>query len=221
MTDYLRSEEEQVAAIKQWWKDNGTSLVVGVAVALTGLFGWKAYQQNQIETREHRSIQFQQLLDATNQPAVPEADKAAEKVNNVAFLSEEILKDDKDSRYAIYARLMQAKTAVDESRYEDAEKTLRDALKVNTDAALKSVIQVRLARVLALRDQADEALKLLSEKPAEGFAAYFDEMKGDILKAQGKAKEAREAYESALANAQLTGGETRLLEIKIDDLAGA
>lgn len=221
MTDYLRSEEEQVAALKQWWKDNGTSLLVGVAVALAGLFGWKAYQQNQIEAREHRSIQFQQLLDASAQPPAVEGDKAEEKVNNVAFLSEEILKENQDSRYAIYARLMLAKTAVEDSRYEDAEKALREALKANTDTALASVIQVRLARVLALRDQADEALSLLSGKPAEGFAAYFDELKGDIFKTQGKLKEARAAYESALANAQKNGGETRLLEIKIDDLAGA
>jgi len=34
-----RTEEEQVAALKQWWNDNGNSLIIGVGLALALVFG--------------------------------------------------------------------------------------------------------------------------------------------------------------------------------------
>ena len=39
----LRTEEEQLEAIKRWWKENGTSLIAGVAIAAAGVFGWNAW----------------------------------------------------------------------------------------------------------------------------------------------------------------------------------
>ena len=42
----LRSEEEQLDAIKRWWKSNGTSLIIGVVVAAAGVFAWKAWQNS-------------------------------------------------------------------------------------------------------------------------------------------------------------------------------
>ena len=43
----MRTEEEQVAAIKSWWKENGKSLVLTVAGVLAGVFGWKAWKHKQ------------------------------------------------------------------------------------------------------------------------------------------------------------------------------
>ncbi len=38
----LRTEEEQIEAIKRWWKENGVSLLIGAAIAAAGVFAWKA-----------------------------------------------------------------------------------------------------------------------------------------------------------------------------------
>ena len=35
----LRTEEEQLEAIKRWWKENGTSLLAGAVLAAAGVFG--------------------------------------------------------------------------------------------------------------------------------------------------------------------------------------
>jgi len=40
----LRTDEEQVEAIKQWWKNNGSSLLIGIGAALAIAFGWQAWQ---------------------------------------------------------------------------------------------------------------------------------------------------------------------------------
>ena len=43
----LRTEEEQIEAIKRWWKKNGSSLLLGIALALAIVFGWQAWQNHQ------------------------------------------------------------------------------------------------------------------------------------------------------------------------------
>ena len=37
--DIHRTEEEQVEAIKTWWKANGTSVIVGVVLGVAVIFG--------------------------------------------------------------------------------------------------------------------------------------------------------------------------------------
>ena len=35
------TEEQQVEAIKKWWKANGNTLIIGAVVGLAGLWGWR------------------------------------------------------------------------------------------------------------------------------------------------------------------------------------
>ncbi len=216
MSEFLRTEEEQVAAIKQWWKDNGTSILVGIAVALAAIFGWRAWQQHVLSVKVTSSAQFQQLFEAATGSAGDPAQAGA----NIVFLADEIIRDNPASRYAVYARLMKARQAVAEARYEDAEKLLTEARQNNEDPALTPVINGRIARVLALKGDAEAALKVLDEQAVEGFAGYFDEIRGDILKAAGRAAEAREAYQRAHDAVVTSGTDARLLKMKLDDLAG-
>ena len=44
MNEY-ETEEQQVAALKTWWKENGTSLIVGLFVGVSALFGWRYYAE--------------------------------------------------------------------------------------------------------------------------------------------------------------------------------
>ena len=43
MADHLQ-EEEQLDAIKQWWKENRVSIIAAVVLTLGGSFGWSQYQ---------------------------------------------------------------------------------------------------------------------------------------------------------------------------------
>ena len=54
----LRTEEEQVQAIKDWWKNNGSSLLIGIGAALAIVFGWQAWQNHQA-TNQHPLQQLQ------------------------------------------------------------------------------------------------------------------------------------------------------------------
>ena len=42
--EVYETEEQQVEAVKKWWKENGVSLIVGVVMGLSAIAGWKYYQ---------------------------------------------------------------------------------------------------------------------------------------------------------------------------------
>ena len=61
------TEEQQAEAIKRFFRENGTALVIGVVLGLGGLYGWKAYNQNQVESAEAASDAYEKLVKADAQ----------------------------------------------------------------------------------------------------------------------------------------------------------
>lgn len=218
MTDYVRSEDEQVAALKDWWKKNGTSIIVGVAMALTAIFGWQAYQKNQYAENALASQKFQQLLDAST-GTLGAGNEEAEA--SLSLLAKDILDEQGESGYGVYARLLMAKVALENEQPQEAVSLLQEASANNQEPALKPVIAVRLARALAVQGDVDGAVKALELSSAPGFSSYLAEVKGDLLKIGGRAEEARAAYREAITLATAEGRDARLAQMKLDDLAGA
>ena len=44
--EQFATEEQQVEAIKRFWKEHGTAIIVGAALGLGGLWGWRYYSVN-------------------------------------------------------------------------------------------------------------------------------------------------------------------------------
>ncbi|MEJ2692421.1 MAG: tetratricopeptide repeat protein [Candidatus Thiodiazotropha sp.] len=59
-----QTEEEQVEALKRWWKENGTSVIAGVVIGLGGVFGWQAWNNYQDRVGSDASLAFNQLVSA-------------------------------------------------------------------------------------------------------------------------------------------------------------
>ena len=51
------TEEQQVEAIKDWWKENGKSVILGAVIGL-GLFGWRYYQDSVTTAQETASESY-------------------------------------------------------------------------------------------------------------------------------------------------------------------
>ncbi len=62
--EQFATEEQQVEAIKRFWKEHGTAIIVGAALGLGGLWGWRAYSEAQIENKEAASVAYQNAVEA-------------------------------------------------------------------------------------------------------------------------------------------------------------
>jgi len=207
-----RTDEEELAVIKDWWQRNGKPLLTGGVLALVVVFGWQGWQKYQSNQAQGASQIYQQLLETALNPAgEPDAAKVAElagKLNN----------EYAGSHYAQYGSLFVAKVAVEAGKLDDAATELKAVLDKPVDANLGELARQRLARVLAAQGKLEEGLKLLKGDADQVYLASREELKGDLLVQMGKADEARAAYEkakAALAEDAAVGG----LQMKLDDLA--
>jgi predicted negative regulator of RcsB-dependent stress response len=210
----LRTEEEQVQAIKDWWKKNGSSLLIGIGAALVIVFGWQAWQSQQAQQRTEAANQFANLLNAFSEQS---DETSGEKT--VAFVAQTLRQDYTDSAYAVYGNLILARQQL--MREGDAEAAV-DSLKwalenTGEHEALALVVRNRLARAQFSAGQYEDALATIDGAGnADTFSAIYSELRGDILLAQGDPEGARDAYLAAREQSQQ--GRSGILELKLADL---
>lgn len=214
----LRTEEEQVQALKDWWKENGKSLVVGVAAAVAIVLGWKAWQNNQQQQAANASALYQNLTEAVQLATGGVGDA---QYSTAAHLSEQLRSDYADTAYARYAALMMAAMDVNSGEPQAALSQL-DWVIDNSDEVddIVRVAHLRKAMLMSQQGQADAAIDLLKGVDAGNYDVQFQELLGDLYADKGQTEAAFAAYDRAL---QLGGGEQLrpLLKMKRDDLAGA
>lgn len=208
---YDAEEQEQIDTIKDWWKENGKLVILGViACALTiGAFqGWRYYQAQQAE---RAGVLFSQL---------DQAERAGD-AKKVRAIGAQITSNYDSTLYAGMAALSAAKASFLTGELEEAKKTLQWAVDKAREEELRDVARLRLAGILLDEKKHDDALKLLATKPRDAYAALYEDLKGDVLAAQGKAEEARAAYRLALQKSDQSGSYRQLIELKLDSLGEA
>lgn len=209
----LRTEEEQIQAIKNWWKKNGSSLLIGIGAALAIVFGWQAWQKNQAEQRSAAAAEFANLLNAYSDPA------AEGRTDTVGYVANQLRSDFADSAYAVYGTLMQAQVQLtDEDNAEGAIESLKWAhAHAGDDKALELVIRSRLARAQMAAGEFDAALATVQGAVEAGsFKGLLAELEGDILLAKGDRDGAAEAY--LVAREESMGNRNGVLNLKLADL---
>ncbi|CAH0992657.1 hypothetical protein SIN8267_02790 [Sinobacterium norvegicum] len=217
--DTYRTEEEQVEAIKHWWKENGTSTLLTIAVAVGGFFGYQYYTDTNQANAEQASAVYQQLLELNSQLS-QQSDEA--QLATAHHLAGELKDNFSSSTYAQFAALINARLYVKSDDLVKAEAELRWVLAQQPDQELVSVTELRLARVLDANGDSDKAMALIEQGRDGGFQVGFNELKGDILKAQGDLAAARVAYQQAADGAAEFGIQASpLLALKLQNLPAA
>ncbi|GFM52390.1 GTP-binding protein [Pseudomonas cichorii] len=207
-----RTEDEELAVMKDWWQRNGKPLVTGGLLALVVVFGWYTWQNYNSKQSQGASMLYQQLLETSLTPS-GQADTA-----RVAEIAGKLKSEFGGTAYAQFGSLFVAKVAVDAGKLDDAAAELKTVADKPASATLGEISRQRLARVLAAQNKADDALKLLAGDADKAFLASREELKGDLLVQLGRTDEAHAAYQkakSALSEDAAVGG----LQMKLDDLA--
>lgn len=206
--DYA-TDEERVDELKKWWKENGTSVIFGIVLGLSVLFGWRwwsDYKENQLI--QASSLYMQLELAIQNK-----------KTDQAKAFADEIIKKYEAGPYAAYSALSLAKMELDNNDAKAAKTHLQWAYDHAKDAEMKRLSAIRLARTLLTLNEVDAAYALINSTEGGKFAAMFEELKGDIYIRKGERDKASQAYEKA---SQLTPAGARIspaLQFKIDDVA--
>lgn len=200
------SEEEQLEALKSWWKQNGQSSIIGVVLGIAMILGWNYWRDFKHGKAEQASNLYDQYVKAA-------AENKAESINKIA---ERMQQEYGNSEYAHLTGLMQAKLKSDQGNLAGAREILQK-IAAGANKELGNIAKIRLVRLMMANGEYEQGLQLLSEiDPASesSFSGSYDELSGDLLVALDRVDEARTAYEKALRS----GHQSPLLKMKIDDL---
>jgi predicted negative regulator of RcsB-dependent stress response len=213
------TDEEQIEAIKGWWNENGTSVVVGIILVLAVLFGSRYWQSSQVSLTEAASDIYTELADNIQANIDIEIDDA--ELNIALGLHEELKNNFSSTIYSRYSALIMARIYVQRSELEDAAQELQWVLDnpslsflSSVDDELNLTARSRLARVVLAQGDANGALLILDEVESGTFAGTFAEIRGDAYVELGRTEDAIEAYQTALN----IGTNAEVVELKLNDI---
>ena len=201
MSTYL-SDDEQAEALKKWWKENAVSIIVGAGLGFGIIFGWQGWQMFQTSQGEAASQLYAQIEQAT---------KSGADFDNTAT---QLKADYAGTAYASYAAMQQAKVAYKAGNPDRARSELEWVMANAPDPVLVDLARLRLAALLVDQQQYDAAKEVIA---AAGtfMKGDFEQLQGDIARAQGDKVAALAAYQAA-ASSGVT--DMRLLSMKIVDV---
>jgi predicted negative regulator of RcsB-dependent stress response len=204
--DVYQTEEQQVEAIKGFWKENGTAVIAGLALGFAGFIGFNYYKDAQLASEVATSDAYQTVMES--------AGKGTELFSASAT---KFITENKESSYAALTALALAKETAAHKDWPEVAKHLTTAIDSATNQGVKAIASIRLARVQIQLEQYTEALATLSVTLPESFKSAIEETKGDAYFKQGKADLARDSYQKALdVEGQTNNG---ALQMKLNDLA--
>jgi predicted negative regulator of RcsB-dependent stress response len=207
---YDLEEQEQIDALKAWWRQNGRLLIVAAvaAVAAAGaVSAWRYYKDSQAGQASQLYATLEKAMRA----------KDSKQIKEVAT---QLIDKYGGTPYGAMAALAEAKADFDAGDLAGAGRRLEWAAEHGRDDEVRAVAQLRLAGVRLDEKKYDEALKLLEAKHPDAFAGMYADTRGDALLALGKGTEAKAAYQLALEKLPPQSSYRLLVQLKLDGLGG-
>ena len=202
---YSIEEEQEINQLKDWWKENGKTIIVAFILGVGGMFGWRYWQAHQAEQIAQASAQYDALIYSAQQ------DKQAKKAN-----IEQFVQANSKTAYAVFALLDEAKKATEKQDFAAAEVNLNQALTQSQDEVLTSIVALRLSAVQFQLGQLDNALTTLNQVKGESFNARKSILTGDIQVDKGDKVAAKNSFQQAQqSGSQL---EQQMAKMKLNNL---
>jgi predicted negative regulator of RcsB-dependent stress response len=208
---YDLEEQEQLATLKGWWKDNGTTVLVALAVVTISLAGWLAWRNWQASQAQQAGALYDSLQKALQ----------SNDAKSVRDAGGSLVEGFPRTLYASMGALASARFHLERGDQKSARAQLQWVVERSSSDELRDIARLRLAGVLLDEKAYDEALALMDAKHAPPMAAQYAALKGDILVAKGKPAEAKAAYRLALEKSDERSGAFRAsVQLRLDALGG-
>ncbi len=213
MAAYDLEEQEQIAQLKAWWAQYG-NLVVTILLALVlGFGGWQMWNRHKSAGAGEASALYFDLQQAA----------VADDATQVRKIAGELISKYGDTVQAQLGALLSAGVQFQKNDLDNVRPHLEWAADKGKDAVLRDIARLRLAAVLMQQGAVDEALARLQPVPEGALRARFEDLRGDALASQGRAVEARAAWQAAFGALGKATSETNLrnaIRIKLESLEG-
>ncbi len=204
-------EQEQLDQLKAFWARYG-NLVLWVLVLGLGIFaGWNYYNHWTKQGNLKAGVLFDELGRSVQ----------AGDVEKTARVFSDMKQHHAGAAYTEQAALVAAKLQADKGQADAAQATLTWAAEHAADAEYKTLARLRLAGLLLDQKKYDEALKQLDAAGAKEFAGLVADRRGDVLMAQGRADDAKLAYQAAWKAIDPAAEYRQLTEAKLIALGAA
>ena len=204
-------EQEQLDALKAFWKQYGNLITWALIAALAvyaGLNGWKWWQREQ---SAKAGALYEQLRIAAQSG---DAQRAGQVFGDLKERYPRTV-------FAEQGGLLAARVQFDRGQADAAKASLSWVAENAGEDEYKTVARLRLAGLLMQAKDYDAALKQLDAAKAPTFEALVADRRGDVLLAQGKAAEARAAYQAAWKAMDDKLEYRRLIDAKLTALGAA
>ena len=185
------TEEQQVKAIKDWWKENGRSVIAGVVIGVAGIVGWKGWN----------AYQEQQSLAASDRYHAMRASILAQDLESVVQQAGELRDKYSSTPYASLGALLLAKAKAEQGDQAGVVDNLVWVIDNSKQDTLQAVAKLRLARVYIAQNELDKAQGLLDQEYPQAYQSLRAEIRGDLLVGRGERAAARNAYDEAITTA--------------------
>ena len=204
-------EQEQLAALKAWWNQNGGFVLLAISAAAIAIAGWQAW----------RWVQGSQALQASAlyETVVKAAQRGDAKA--VRDAAGTLVESYPRTLYASMGALVSARFHFERRDLKSARAQLEWVAERSPAEDFRDLARLRLAAVLLDEKAYDQALKVLEAKHAAAFDAQYAALKGDVLVAKNQAADAKAAYKLALEKADKRDGAFRdSIRMRLEALGG-
>ncbi len=203
-------EYEQSERVRGWLRQNGSSLITGIALGLACVFGWQWWNGKGDRHLQEAATQYYSLDQALEA-------KDAGKVKTFAS----VLKDKyADTAFGDFAGLREAAFLHESGKTTEAIALLQAKKdKVHTPD-LQEIYVLRLARLQFIAGKNQDAKTTLATLKSPKLGATVEELRGDIEFALGNRDGARKAYEQALTDLDQAAPTRDLLQLKLIEAGG-
>jgi predicted negative regulator of RcsB-dependent stress response len=204
-------EQEQLEALKAWWKENRNYILAGVLIVTVVMGGWRGWQYYQGKQTSEAAFLYEEFTKQLGS-------KDTKRINDaVAVITEKF----PATAYASRAALLAAQVNEQGKDKTFAKTQLQWVIDHASEDSLKDVARLRLASLLLDEKNYESAQKLLEAEHPVSFDGLYADLKGDVLSAQGKNEEARKAYQLAIEKSDPKSRYRNLIQMKLDALAVA